>query len=136
MSDFLILGFKNFIYSILLRYIYIFGRVLYIYVLFLISHYAFDSQKKKKKKKKVVMHLITIILGHNWRQLMPMLVIFFWGKHHLSPYIFESWWIYSQHFSSSQFGPYYFQLTVNLISTVNTRTKNVYVADRVYSWHT
>ena len=132
MSDFLILGFKNFIYSILLRYIYIFGRVLYIYILFLISHYAFDL----KKKEKVIMHLITIILGHNWRQLIPMLVIFFWRKHHLSPYIFESRSIYSLHFSSSQFGPCYFQLTVNLIYTVNSQTKNVYEADRVYSWHT
>ena len=82
------------------------------------------------------LHLKTIILGHNWRQLMPMLVIFFWRKRHLSPYIFESRSIYSLHFSSSQFGPCYFQVTVNLISTVNSRMKNVYVADRVYSWHT
>ena len=37
--------------------------------------------------------------------------------------------IWSLHFSSSQFGPSYFQFAVNLVPTVNSLTKNAYVAN-------
>ena len=37
--------------------------------------------------------------------------------------------IWSLHFSSSQFGPSYFQFAVNLVHTVNSLTKNTYMAN-------
>ena len=50
-------------------------------------------------------------------------------KHHFSPYILRLRSIWSLHFSSSQFGPSYFQFAVNLVPTVNSLTKNAYVAN-------
>ena len=66
--------------------------------------------KKKKKKKK--------------------------RKHHFSPYILELRSIWSLYFSSIQFGPCYFQLVVNLVSTVNSLTENAYVANDLSYWCT
>ena len=43
--------------------------------------------------------------------------------------------IRSLHFGKNQFGPRYFQLTVNLVFTVNLLTENVYVTNKLYSWH-
>ena len=57
-------------------------------------------------------------------------------KHHFGPYILGSRSIQSLHFDSSQFDPCYFQLAVNLDITVNSLTKNVYVANGLHCWHT
>ena len=46
------------------------------------------------------------------------------AKYHFGPYILRSRSIWSLHFGSSQYGPYYFQLSVNLVPTVNSLTKN------------
>ena len=35
----------------------------------------------------------------------------------------------------NQFGPYYFQLALNLVPTINSLTENTYVANGLYSWH-
>ena len=43
---------------------------------------------------------------------------------------------WSLHFGSSQFSPCYFQIAVNLVSTVNLLTENAYVANSVHYWHT
>ena len=63
-------------------------------------------------------------------------VIHFWQKHHFSSYILSSQSIWSLHFSSSQFSPSYFQPTLNLVSTVNSLTKNAYMANGLHNWHT
>ena len=39
------------------------------------------------------------------------------------------------HFGSSQFGYCHIQLAVNLISAINSLTKNAYVANGLHSWH-
>ena len=56
-------------------------------------------------------------------------------KHRFGLYILGSQSIWSLHFGSSQFGPCYFQLAVNLVPTVNLVTENVYMANGVHSWH-
>ena len=58
-----------------------------------------------------------------------------WQKYHFGPYILGSQSIWSLHFGSSQFSPYYFQLAINLVPIVNSLTKNVYVANGFYCWH-
>ena len=40
--------------------------------------------------------------------------------------------IWSLHFDSSQFNLCYFQFTVNLVPTVNSLTKNAYIANSLY----
>ena len=39
------------------------------------------------------------------------------------------------HFGNSQFDPYYFQLALNSIHTVNSLTENAYMTNDLYSWH-
>ena len=39
-------------------------------------------------------------------------------KHHFGPYILGSQSIQFLHFESNQFGPYYFQVTINLVPTI------------------
>ena len=56
-------------------------------------------------------------------------------KHHFDSYILKSQLIWFLHFGNSQFGSYYFQLAVNLVTTVNSLTKNTYVTNGVNSWH-
>ena len=63
------------------------------------------------------------------------MIVFLRRKHHFSPYILESRSIWSLHFGSSQFGPYYFQLAFNLVPTVNLLTENAYMANSLHSWH-
>ena len=57
---------------------------------------------------------------------------FFGEKHYFGPYILESQSIWSLHFSNGQFGPYYFQVAVNLVLTVNSLTENIYVASGLH----
>ena len=56
-------------------------------------------------------------------------------KHHFGFYILRSQSIWSLHFGSSQYGPYYFKFGVKLIPTVNSLTENVYVTNGVHNWH-
>ena len=57
-------------------------------------------------------------------------------KHHFDPYILGLQLIWSLHFCSSQFSPYYFQIALNLVSTINLLTENAYMANGVHYWHT
>lgn len=57
-------------------------------------------------------------------------------KYYYSLYILRSQSIWSLHFGRSQFSLYYFHLAVNLIPTVNSPTKNIYVVNRLHSQHT
>ena len=43
---------------------------------------------------------------------------------------------WSLYLRNCQFGPCYFQFGVNLVLTINSLTKNSYVAYDVHSWHT
>ena len=54
-------------------------------------------------------------------------------KHCFGLYILELQSIWSLHFGNSQFGPSYFQLTTNLVLTVNSLTDFVYVANGLHS---
>ena len=53
-------------------------------------------------------------------------------KHHFGSYILGSQSIWSLHFGANQFGLCYFQLTLNLIITVNLLTENSYMANSVH----
>ena len=55
-------------------------------------------------------------------------------KHHFGPYILGLQSIWSLHFESNQFGPCYFQVTINLVPTVNLLTKNIYMTDGLHCW--
>lgn len=57
-------------------------------------------------------------------------------KHYFNFYILESLLIQSLHFNSSQLGPYYFQVTANQVSTINSLTKNIHVANSVHCQYT
>ena len=54
-------------------------------------------------------------------------------KHYFGPYILRLQSIWSLYFDNSQFGSYYFQLTVNLVSTINSLTENAYVTNDGHS---
>ena len=54
-------------------------------------------------------------------------------KHHFGPYILGLQSIWSLHFGNNQFGLYYFQFTINLVSTINLLTENVYVENGLHS---
>ena len=77
-------------------------------------------------KKKKTMFVLVI------KFLLLFFLFFFWRKHHFGPYILGSQSIQFLHFGNSQFGPCYFQFAVNLIPTVNSLTKNVYVANGLH----
>ena len=51
-------------------------------------------------------------------------------------HILELQLIWSLHFGSSQFEPWYFQLAINLISTINLLIEKVYVANSVHCCYT
>ena len=53
-------------------------------------------------------------------------------KHYFGPYVLGSQSIWSLHFGSNQFHPCYFQVTVNLVFTINSLTENAYVANGVH----
>ena len=55
----------------------------------------------------------------------------------LFPYLFgENTILVPTFWGYSQFGPYYFQLVVNLVLTVNSLMENAYVANGLPCWHT
>ena len=64
---------------------------------------------------------------------MVMPFFFFWRKHYFDPSILRLQSTWSLHFGKSQFGHCYFQLTVNLIPTINSLTENSYVANGGHS---
>jgi len=62
-------------------------------------------------------YLLTFIIDEN-----TILVPTFWGHDQFGPY-------------NSQFSSCYFQLTVNLVPTINSLTENAYIANGLHSWH-
>ena len=68
------------------------------------------------------------------RSLCSM-IVYIRRKHHFGSYIFGAQSIWSLFFYNSQFCPCYFELAINLISTVNSLMKNAYVANYVHCWH-
>ena len=55
-------------------------------------------------------------------------------KHHFGPYILGLQLIWFLHFGNNQFGSCYFQLTFNLVITVNLLTENGYMANGGNVW--
>ena len=99
-------------------------------------------KKKKPHHTHKVYFFFLLDIKHNLNFKLAMFIhgasdnlkqffFFFWQKHHLG-----SQSIWSLHFDSSQFSPYYFQITVNLVPTVNLLTENAYMANGVHCWHT
>ena len=79
--------------------------------------------------KSILLWFIIILIS--WK----ITVLWRW-KHYFSPYILRLQSIWSLHFSSSKFSPGYFQFAVNLVPTINSLTKNAYVANNLPCWRT
>ena len=107
-----------------------------------INRHSYGCSILKKKKKNfslsIIQHFVLKIVSTKfaflWKEVQSN-IFFLAQKYHFGLYILVSLSIWFPHFDSNQFGPYLFQLAVNLIPIVNSLTKNVYVVNEIHNWH-